>query len=179
MQARGHLSQMSEHPVLDTAIWTGDGQAVNSFHPLHEPARLPADEEGRARAVSTLQLHDRTSNDSHIDTLVLVTQRAFREVGDRSENVPTLSAAVNILDRTTQRTTASAGFEFGVVDRDVSLCAHTILDQHLRANTLGCLVVLDTADDPRFKYRFDTAACCLCGGQWLQGGVACCQKQPC
>lgn len=148
--------------VSDACIWRGDDTPLKPWHPLHQPAGHPADEAQRLEVTQETGL-GRAQDDSYLNTLALVAQRSFRacEEGAQGANrtgdagdweSSTLSAAINLIAENEQWTKASAGYDLCSVHRDVSMCAHTILKEHDRASEHGCLVVLDTAQDARFKY---------------------------
>jgi len=145
-------------PVTDDRIWTGDERPPKPWHPLHLPAEHPLDDEQRLEVTQAAGF-GRAQDDSFLNTLALVAQRSFSAVEEtRGANSTgkacsdTLSAAINLIGASEQWTKASAGYDLCSVHRDVSICAHTILKQDDRANSEGCLVVLDAAQDTRFKY---------------------------
>mmetsp|Transcript_50970 Transcript_50970/g.74667 ORF Transcript_50970/g.74667 Transcript_50970/m.74667 type:complete len:423 (+) Transcript_50970:50-1318(+) len=150
------LSPASRTKIDDTSIWNGDSDIpLKPWHPLHEPARFPADETQRVGVIKSLGLDNRSQADLHLDTMAIVTRRAYSladPCNSREESPRTISAAVNFIDSSSQWSKASAGYDMCRVDRDISICAHTILAEHERASTLGCLVVLDTDKDTRFRY---------------------------
>uniref|UniRef100_A0A7S4H8S1 Cyclic nucleotide-binding domain-containing protein n=1 Tax=Guillardia theta TaxID=55529 RepID=A0A7S4H8S1_GUITH len=127
---------------LDAEIWNGDGQLIKPWHPMHVPAPTPPDEAGRLKVLEELGIMD-TPADSEFDSFALLAQRAFR----------TLSAAINFIDAERQWSKATIGYDVHVIDRDISICAHTILKEHERESTKGVLVVLDTSKDERFKFN--------------------------
>ena len=156
------ISAMASAPVSDVSIWRGDDTPLKPWHPLHQPAGQPADEAQRLKVTQETGL-GKAQDDSYLNTLALIAQRSFRpceegaQGANRTEDAgggqsSTLSAAINLIAENEQWTKASAGYDLCSVHRDVSICAHTILKEHDRASTQGCLVVLDTAQDARFKY---------------------------
>mmetsp|Transcript_5936 Transcript_5936/g.13762 ORF Transcript_5936/g.13762 Transcript_5936/m.13762 type:complete len:401 (+) Transcript_5936:90-1292(+) len=120
---------------LDLCFWGGDGLSQKPWHPLHRPAPFPVDEEERLEVLLSQGILD-TGPEPDYDALTAICQRAFR--------VPI--AAITLLDRDRQWAKARINLESEEIDRDISFCAHTLLEEDV-------LVVPDLTQDERFKYN--------------------------
>jgi len=138
-QAPGPVPQGERSPwdLVRSLIWHTD-KNMTPYHPHHEPAGVPDDEEQRLAVLYQHGLHQMGLLDS--SELVNLAEAARRLCG-------TSSAGISILDRDQECFLAHAGaWTFPEVDRDVSFAAHAIL-------TSAPLVVLDASTDERFKYN--------------------------
>lgn len=93
---------------------------------------IPVDEEGRLAALYDLEILD-SSPVEHLDQITKLACEEF-EVA---------VSMITLVDRDRQWFKSVHGYDIRETSRDISFCAHTILQD-------GCLAVNDLSQDPRF-----------------------------
>jgi len=126
---------MPEEEDLEYNLWQGDETEVKPWHPLHAPAPFPENEDERVEALLA---------ESILDTPAEPEFDALTQIGRRTFGVEIV--AISFVDHDRQWCKAKIGLDNEEIDRDISICAHAILQNEP-------LVILDATQDPRFMYN--------------------------
>mmetsp|Transcript_29392 Transcript_29392/g.94340 ORF Transcript_29392/g.94340 Transcript_29392/m.94340 type:complete len:405 (-) Transcript_29392:83-1297(-) len=129
------IESMDIHELSDD-IWADHDVLGKNWHPLHRIPPKPANEDERLKVLYDQDLLD-TPNDSLMDTVVEIARKTFG----------VKMAFISLVDQNRCWFKAKAGTSLRQMDRDISLCAYTILQED------SSLWISDTMTDERFKYN--------------------------
>jgi len=132
---RARIESLDMHELSDD-IWAEHDVLGKNWHPLHQIPPKPSNEDERLKVLYDQELLD-TPSDKMMDTIVEIARKTFG----------VKMAFISLVDQNRCWFKAKAGTSLRQMDRDISLCAYTILQED------SSLWISDTMMDERFKYN--------------------------